>query len=840
MAEVKAKIESGVALNSDHLVDGKYSIRDLVDLDRLSRIFEEFSQATGFTTGFVSYPNQEVLIGTGWRDICTKFHRACPESVRHCKESNLSLTKQLKNLQELSIRHCGLGLVDGATPVIIKGKHIASIFTGQVLFEQPDVERFKQQAETFGFDVDQYLRALAEVPVVPEERLKTILSFLSNIASLVAEQGLNNLRLREDTEALESTLSERKRAEEKLRFRAILLDSISDLVTATDLEGRITYVNHAVCDSIGRSREQLIGEFVEVYGDDPGEGATQREIVETTRKQGEWHGEIVNFTSAGERMVVECRTWLLRDDQNNPIGMCGVSRDITERKRAEEALRESEARVQSIFRAAPIGIGLVSNRILKHVNERVCKMTGYTRDELVEHSARVLYPTDEDYELVGQEEYHQIAERGTRTIETRWQRADGTVIDILLSSTALDPENLAAGVTFTALDITERKRAEGALRKSEALLKQMADTIEDVFWITNWEDHRTIFASLAYEQVWGRTRQQLYANPSDWTNAIHPEDRKRTWEAFLGLEHDRVYDEEYRIVRPDGTLLWVRDRGYPVRSEAGQVDRVVGIAQDITERKRAEAELAKHRNHLEELVEQRTQELEESREKLRQAEKLASVGTFAAGVAHEINNPVGAMVLAAEYALRVHDRPDGMQEVLKSLSDIIRDGRRSREIVQNVLRFSRQEPTEKCPCNLNEVVNRGLEVALLAHPGYQGLKFGLADDLPTVLMNSTRMEQVVANLVKNAIESRAAHGTVSVRTERAPDGVRIVVTDDGRGMTEQQRRQAFDPFFTTRQHQGGTGLGLSITHGIVSEHGGTVNIASVKGRGTVVTVELPT
>jgi len=117
----------------------EYSIKDLVDIGRLRELFENFSKATGFTTGFVAYPSQELLIATGWRDICTKFHRACPASAECCQESNVYLTACLKDIKELSIKPCGNGLVDGATPVIIQGMHLASLVTGQVLLAPPDI-----------------------------------------------------------------------------------------------------------------------------------------------------------------------------------------------------------------------------------------------------------------------------------------------------------------------------------------------------------------------------------------------------------------------------------------------------------------------------------------------------------------------------------------------------------------------------------------------------------------------------------------------------------------------------------------------------------------------------
>ena len=139
-----------------HLLDGKYLIKDLIDIQHFREVLEKFSNATGFTTGLVSYPEQEPLLGTGWRDICTKYHHVFPESEKHCKESNRSLTSQLKELKELNVRPCKNGLVEGATPIIIKGKHIASLLTGQILFKKPDIERFRRQGESYGSDIDPY------------------------------------------------------------------------------------------------------------------------------------------------------------------------------------------------------------------------------------------------------------------------------------------------------------------------------------------------------------------------------------------------------------------------------------------------------------------------------------------------------------------------------------------------------------------------------------------------------------------------------------------------------------------------------------------------------------
>jgi signal transduction histidine kinase len=202
---------------SRHLVDGKYGIRDLVDIDALQTVFFAFSTATGFTAGLVEYPMQKVLIATAWRDICVKYHRVFPDSIRQCKKSHALLTEKLKEHRRLSINECENGLMEGATPIIIKGKHIASITTGQVFFQRPHAAYFRQQAETFGFDPDGYIEAVGKVPVISESQLRSVLSFLSQLAMMIVELGMSNLEIRETLVDLGEEIQERRRTEKALQ-----------------------------------------------------------------------------------------------------------------------------------------------------------------------------------------------------------------------------------------------------------------------------------------------------------------------------------------------------------------------------------------------------------------------------------------------------------------------------------------------------------------------------------------------------------------------------------------------------------------------------------------------
>lgn len=218
-----------------NLVDDKYSIGDLVDLEELRKIFESFSLATGFTIGFLEHPSLEILIATGWREICTKFHRSCPEAINICLESNTKLIGQLKRAGQLVIEECENGLVDCATPIIIEGKHIATLATGQVLLEKPDIERFKRQARTYGYDTDKYLEALSEVQVVSKEKLQNVTTFLCEIAVFIADLGLKNQEIKEYAVILEQAIDKSKKAEGEIQKRVEELQGFYEMAVNREL-----------------------------------------------------------------------------------------------------------------------------------------------------------------------------------------------------------------------------------------------------------------------------------------------------------------------------------------------------------------------------------------------------------------------------------------------------------------------------------------------------------------------------------------------------------------------------------------------------------------------------
>ncbi len=321
--------------------------------------------------------------------------------------------------------------------------------------------------------------------------------------------------------------------------------------------------------------------------------------------------------------------------------------------------------------------------------------------------------------------------------------------------------------------------------------------------VATWNEGARRIIGYTREQILGR-HYSCFHTPED-IKAGKPERLLRQ-----AAEHGRVEEEGWRV-RRNGERYLSNIVLTALRHEDGTLRGYVKVTRDVTQRRQTE-------------------------EHLRRSERLASIGTLAAGIAHEINNPLAAILLEAQFAVR----SDDVDALRASLKDIAEDVKRCARIVQSVLKFTRDETTDKWPNNLNELVERSASLTrVYAQKRQVTVSVELADEQPDLPLNPMEVELALVNLIRNAIEACKPGGTVRILTEVMPQAVRLIVKDDGHGMDEQQRQRALDPFYTTRQSRGGTGLGLSLSHGIVTDHGGALRIESQPGQGTAVIMEFP-
>jgi two-component system C4-dicarboxylate transport sensor histidine kinase DctB len=263
-------------------------------------------------------------------------------------------------------------------------------------------------------------------------------------------------------------------------------------------------------------------------------------------------------------------------------------------------------------------------------------------------------------------------------------------------------------------------------------------------------------------------------------------------------------------------------------------------AVDVTARKQTELELAENRDRLEDLVAERTRELERSLDSLKQVERLASIGTLAAGVAHQINNPIASIRAASEFALMCDDEPDAAVYYREALETCVEQSDRCGLIVRNILRFSRGELGARSHVDLRQLIVRSCNVvASYAAENGTTLEIDAGESELPVLVNSIEIEQVFVNVLRNAIESGDGTTRVEVLARRLETGAIVEIRDDGAGIDAAHLPFLFDPFYTTRLERGGTGLGLSVAHGIVNAHGGAIRADTEIDHGTAFQIQIP-
>lgn len=498
-----------------------------------------------------------------------------------------------------------------------------------------------------------------------------------------------------------------------------------------------------------------------------------------------------------------------------------LEQELLERRKVERELKK----FHSIADLAPYGVGIIgpAHRLI-YLNRALAEMHGYPKRELLGRDISSLYHPEQIPEVM--KLIDKLWAEGTSSIGEFWHsRSDGTVFPALIAGSAVrDQDGQPVFLAMTMIDLSDRKERERELVRLSSALTGLAEMV-----IITDIKHRIIYANPAAEKIIGYRPSELAGrdgreifegipgNPEGLAKKIAQEAEGGAWEG------------EIRNRRKDGRLIDVYLTMTILRGEEGEITGYVGITRDITERKKAKANLA-----------QAYRQLRDLKGQLIQAEKLSSLGLLAAGVAHELNSPLDGLMTMLR--LNRKQAPPESPESQRTAAMLTAAEHMAR-IVGDLTAFARRSKDEFQELDLNEVIDSTLsfiDCQLTEREIITTRNF--AERLERVRGDRGQLQQVILNLVTNARDAIERGGQLEITTGNSPDrdAVFLTVRDNGAGIDPEDLARLFDPFFTTKSPGKGIGLGLSVAYGIVESHGGKITIESEPGRGTKFTIQLPT
>jgi len=621
--------------------------------------------------------------------------------------------------------------------------------------------------------------------------------------------------------ALQHRQTQEELQQSKEQYQA-LYDNAPLPYQSLDGEGRILDVNPAWLKTLGYEREEVLGTW---FGDllHPDWQPRFEKRFPAFKQRGRLHNAHYRIRHAkGHCLDVSFEGRVGRRPDGSVRQTYCVFRDITERRRAERKLRESEKRLRLIVEGTEALLVNVSPKgRITYVNEAAATALGYRAEDVIGRLyLRFIHPDDRRWVADVYAEQAQLRAPSS-SLEFRLLARDGKARWVKFVAHPLVQEGEVVELAALALDITDRKRMEEALHRSQSRYRTLFNSASDAMFIHGPKGSFLQVNDVACESL-GYPRSELLAmGPSDITAS---DGRERETDLFKRLsEQNNVYHEAVHV-RRDGTEIPVELNSCAF--EYGEKEAILTIARDISERKEME-------------------------EQLRHQERLAAVGRLAGGIAHEFNNILASITLYADMSLTGHSLPTGAERGLRTILD---ESQRAADLVQQIVDFSRSAMLDRETFDLTRFVEE--QASFLRRTLSESIKLSIDGSAATcpVRADKARLRQALVNLVTNARDAMPQGGELRFRIERLelergeepplpdmekPSWACLRVADTGTGMTKEVREHLFEPFFTTKEVGEGAGLGLSQVHGIVKQHEGCIDVETAVDEGTTVIIYLP-
>jgi PAS domain S-box-containing protein len=656
---------------------------------------------------------------------------------------------------------------------------------------------------------------------------------VSGISEVELMQALKKVT-NEMIDSVSGEITERKRAEEQTKLQAeflnVVLESLPHPFYVIDVSDYTIQLANSAAHRGALSKDATCYALTH-RSDKPCGSAHHPCPLETIKKTEQAVTvEHLHYDRDGNPRYVEVHGYPIFDGQGNVSQIIESSLDITERKQAEEALKESEKKYSTLVENSPTGIYIDQDGKLLFANNTLSEIYGYSKAELVGIQARQLvHPEDRTFtdeirkqRLAGEEAPSEYEARGlTKDGETIWVKRRNTRIEYQGKPAILG----------NVVDVTEAKNAQEALRASEVELRESEEKYRTLFdydpnsiFVLELETFKILDVNARALAFYGYEEEELIGKSfMDLGRAPYPDGVLSTTE-LMSTTLCSAYPQ-VRHRRKDGTLFYVDV--YACRTRQSGKHGIIATTVDITESLTKETQLI-------------------------QASKMATLGEMATGVAHELNQPLTVMKTASSYLKRKVDKKEAIKdEILKTMAEEI-DSQvdRASKIISHMREFGRKSEVQKEKVQVNEPLNNALEIfsQQLKVRGIEVVR-ELEEDLPPILADANRLEQVFINLLINArdaIEEKWQQADyergakkIFVETSASNTTVMIKVRDTGVGMPQPVLDKIFEPFFTTKEAGKGTGLGLSISYGIVKDYGGTIGVESEVGKGTIFEITFP-
>ncbi|MCB1889311.1 MAG: PAS domain S-box protein [Rhodocyclaceae bacterium] len=659
-------------------------------------------------------------------------------------------------------------------------------------------------------------------------------------------------------------ITERKQAERNLasqeRFLNALFSAMPDMVWFKDREGRFRYCNPVFAKLLGAPVERLLGTTdYDYFAAEVADGFRASDHAAEHAARPVMCEEEIPFPS-GSVWQAEIIKVAVLDGEGQMSGVLGMARDITERKRSEEALRTSEARWQFALEGAGDGVwdwNATTNEVF--FSARWCQMLGYRQDEIdssLEEWKDRVHPDDLEYVLGAVSDY--LAGRSDHyKTEHRVRHREGHYVWILDRGRIVERDEAGRPTRLigTHTDISEQRRAEAALRESEARFRRVADSAPVLIWMLT-PDARVSYLNRTWLEFTGT--QLIDGLGGGWLNSVHPEDRVRCASAeHVGIEQQRAFGMEFRLQAADGDYRWMIATSEPVFDVDGSLHGFIGSATDVTELKQAGDELKRHRDELSEMVQEQTRDLRAAKEAAEAANIAKS--QFLANMSHELRTPMHAILSYAKLGEARADRIDPAK-LRDYFARVRQSGDRLLELLNDLLDLAKLESgrlvLNLAHHDLRAIVEDALhEFDALLSSRHLAVKFEVSEDVLRVQCDAVRTGQVVRNLLSNAVKFTPETGSIGVmlglvelrRGRRRGDPhkgrwVRLAVNDSGVGIPDGELEAIFDKFVQsskTRDGSGGTGLGLAISREIVEAQGGRISASNRPEGGACFEMLLP-